>query len=292
MQLCVVSSPPVPRSDAKNANIKTNAIINTNTSSDRIDSQDQGAFSSADVGTPISEPGVPPEITGSRLPGASRLPGPRERALESGFAVIGDADLLAIVLGTGFAGRHVTLVSAALLEQYGGLEGLARVGASSLAQHPGLGLAKALRISGALELGRRAFQQAMRPREPLRTSASVAAYFAPRLCHLDHEELWVISLDGRNAVRGTRRVAQGGLHGCSVAPRDILRAALADAASAILLVHNHPSADPTPSMEDLAMTKTVAEAAAVVGMPLLDHVIIGASGRYASLLDLGAMTQR
>ncbi|HLM76257.1 MAG TPA: DNA repair protein RadC [Polyangiaceae bacterium] len=246
----------------------------------------------ADVGSAIPEVTALPELTGSPPPGKTSFPGPRERALEAGFAVIGDADLLAIVLGTGCAGRHVTQVSAALLEQFGGLEGLARVGASSLAQHPGLGLAKALRISGALELGRRAFQQAMRPREPLRTSASVAAYFMPRLCHLDHEELWVIALDGRNAVRGTRRVAQGGLHGCSVAPRDILRAALADAASAILLVHNHPSADPTPSMEDLAMTRAVAEAAAVVGMPLLDHVIIGASGRYASLLDLGAMPQR
>jgi DNA repair protein RadC len=86
-------------------------------------------------------------------------------------------------------------------------------------------------------------------------------------------------------------VAQGGLHGCSVHPRDILRAALADAASAILLVHNHPSADPTPSMEDLAMTRMIAEAAAIVGTPLLDHVIIGASGQYASLLDLGVLSQ-
>lgn len=268
MQLCAVSSPPPPT--AKNTE----------------------GISLDDLGLPIPEAAVPPGLIGPSPLDKTRLPGPRERALEAGFAVLGDADLLAIVLGTGCAGRHVTLVSAALLEEFGGLEGLARAGPSSLAQHPGLGLAKALRIAGALELGRRAFQQAMRPREPLRTSASVAAYFMPRLCHLDHEELWVIALDGRNAVRGTRRVAQGGLHGCSVAPRDILRAALADAASAILLVHNHPSADPTPSMEDLAMTKTVADAAAVVGMPLLDHVIIGASGRYASLLDLGAMTQR
>jgi DNA repair protein RadC len=232
----------------------------------------------------------PPDAAASAAPAKPTMPGPRERALEGGFAVISDADLLAIVLGTGCSGRHVTLVAADLLERYGGIEGVARAGPASLAQHPGLGLVKALRISAGLELGRRAFQHAMRPREPLRTSASVAAYFTPRLGHLDHEELWVIALDGRNAVRGTRKVAQGGLHGCSVHPRDILRAALSDAASAILLVHNHPSADPTPSMEDLAMTRMVAEAAAIVGTPLLDHVIIGASGKYASLLDLGILS--
>lgn len=272
MQLCLVSSPPAPRgrplSDALAAPAAPAAPL------------------------PEQEPSALPATAPSTPPNDPGMPGPRERALEAGFAVLGDADLLAIVLGTGCAGRHVTRVSADLLERFGGLEGLSRAGPSSLAQHPGLGLAKALRISGALELGRRAFQQAMRPREPLRTSAAVAAYFVPRLCHLDHEELWVVALDGRSAVRGTRRVAQGGLHGCSVAPRDILRAALADAASAIVLVHNHPSSDPTPSMEDLAMTRTVGDAAAVVGMPLLDHVIIGASGRYASLLDLGVIAQR
>lgn len=203
--------------------------------------------------------------------------------------MIGDADLLAILLGTGFTGRPVTVVAAALLDRFAGLEGLARVGPGALAQHPGLGVAKALRISAAIEVGRRACQQAMRPREPLRTSASAALYFAPRLGHLDHEEMWVAALDGRNALRGSRRVSQGGMHGCSISARDILRAALADAASSILLVHNHPSGDPTPSMEDLAMTRMVADAASIVGTPLVDHVIIGAGGKYASMLDLGVI---
>src|SRR5687768_8083697 len=103
MQLCVVSSPPSPKPESPTD------------------------FLPADLGSPIPEPVVFPEIAGSPPPGEPKLPGPRERALESGFAVIGDADLLAIVLGTGCAGRHVTVVSAALLEQFGGLEGLARV---------------------------------------------------------------------------------------------------------------------------------------------------------------------
>lgn len=216
--------------------------------------------------------------------------GPRERALESGFESLGDADLLAIVLGTGVSGQPVMLVAAALLHRFAGLDGLSRVGPGALAQHPGVGLAKALRIAASVELGRRVCQQSLRMREPMRTSAHVATYFAPRLAHLDHEEMWVAALDGRNALRGVRKVSQGGLHGCAVSARDILRAALADAASSILLVHNHPSGDPTPSLEDLGMTKMVSDAAAVVGTPLVDHVILGASGRYTSLLDLGVLS--
>jgi DNA repair protein RadC len=102
----------------------------------------------------------------------------------------------------------------------------------------------------------------------------VADWFIRRVGPLAHEELWVLSLDGRNGLRGARRVSQGGLHGYSVAARDILRAALADAASKMVLIHNHPSGDPDPSVEDIVLTRTVSRAAAAVGTPLTDHVII------------------
>jgi DNA repair protein RadC len=213
--------------------------------------------------------------------------GPRERALDEGVAALGDGDLLAVLLGTGLAGQPVALVAGALLDRFGGLGGLARVGPAALAAHPGVGLAKALRLAAALELGRRHAARTSSPREPVRTSAEVAARFGPRLGSLDHEEMWVLSLDGRNHLRGSRKVAQGGLHGCSVTARDILRVALADAASAIVLVHNHPSGDPTPSLEDVAMTRAVADAASIVGVPLVDHVVLASGGRHASLLDLG-----
>ncbi len=215
--------------------------------------------------------------------------GPRERALVEGVGALGDAELATVLLGTGCAGRPAALVAAGLIERFGGLAGLARLGPAAIADHPGVGLAKALRFAAAIELGRRVACRAAEPRAPVRTSAEVAAFFAPRLGALDHEEMWVLALDGRNHLRGARRVAQGGLHGCAVAARDIVRAALADAASAIVLVHNHPSGDPTPSVEDVAMTRAVAEAAAVVGVPLVDHVVVVASGRYASLLDLGVL---
>jgi len=117
----------------------------------------------------------------------------------------------------------------------------------------------------------------------------VAEYLAPRADSPDVEQLWVLSLDGRNGLRGLRCVARGGRHGCAVTAREILCCALGDAASAIVLAHNHPSGDPTPSDEDVAMTRAVARAGDVVGIPVLDHVIVTASGRYASLLDQGLL---
>lgn len=215
--------------------------------------------------------------------------GPRERALAEGVGSLGDSDLLAVVLGTGLPGRPVAMLSAALLQHFAGLEGLARLGPHALAEHPGLGLAKALRVAAAIELGRRAQERAARPRHPVRTSAAIASWCAAHLGPLEHEQMWVVSLDGRNGMRGARRVAQGGMHGCSVSARDILRAALADAAAALVLVHNHPSGDASPSPEDVEMTRAVLAAGLVVGVPLVDHVILTPDGHYASLLDLGVL---
>jgi DNA repair protein RadC len=213
--------------------------------------------------------------------------GPRERALDDGVSALGDAELLAVLLGTGTQGRPVGLVAAGLLERAGTLEALARCGPRVLAEHPGVGLAKAVRLAAGFELGQRVSARVARPRETLRSSAEVAAWFTPRLGALVHEEMWVISLDGRNGLRGSRRVAQGGLHGCSIAARDVLRVAMLDGASSFVLVHNHPSGDPTPSVEDVHLTQRVLEAAMVVGTPLVDHVIVTAAGKHASLLDRG-----
>jgi DNA repair protein RadC len=217
------------------------------------------------------------------------MAGPRERAIEGGIGSLPDADLTAILLGTGVSGRRVMQLAVDLLDRFGGIEGLAQLGPTVLAEQPGVGWVKALRIAAALELGRRFGQRAIRPRTPMRTSAAVAAWSAARLGLFAHEEMWALSLDGRSALRGARRVAQGGLHHCTVSPRDVLRAAIADAATALVLVHNHPSGDPTPSGEDVTMTQTVASAAAVMGIPLVDHVIITGDGRHCSMLDLGVL---
>ena len=212
---------------------------------------------------------------------------PRERGLSDGFDTLADFELLAVLLGTGEKGRPVQRVSADLLEHWGGLVGLSRSGPHALAETPGVGLAKAARIAAGFELGRRVLMRSCgAPRLNLASSAEVARWARVRLSNLDHEQLWMLALDGRNGLRAARRVAEGGLHGCAVDPRDILRAALREAASAFVLVHNHPSGDPAPSDEDIGLTQMVARAASVLGTPLVDHVIVGGGG-HASLFDLG-----
>lgn len=213
--------------------------------------------------------------------------GPRERAVEAGVESLGDAELVAIVLGTGCAGLPVTVLAAELLELHGGVGGLARTGIGDLADHPGMGQAKGARLAAAVELGRRAVFAASLDASPkLPDRAAVEAWARPRLSTLDHEELWVLVLDGRHGLRAARRAASGGVHGLHVGVRDVLRAALREAASAIVLVHNHPSGDPAPSDEDVAFTQAVAEGAAAVGTPLLDHVVV-ARRRASSMLELG-----
>jgi DNA repair protein RadC len=213
--------------------------------------------------------------------------GPRERAAEVGVESLGDAELVAIVLGSGCAGLPVGTLAASLLDEHGGVGGLARAGLGELAQSEGLGVAKGARLAAAIELGRRAvFAASLQASPRLPDRDAVEAWARPRLATLDHEELWVLALDGRHGLRAARRVASGGIHGMHVGARDVMRVALREAASAFVLVHNHPSGDPTPSDEDVAFTRTVAEAAVIVGTPLLDHVVI-ARRRATSMLELG-----
>jgi len=226
-----------------------------------------------------------PEPVRETLP----APGPRERAVEQGVPALGDDDLLAIVLGTGLTGCHVTRLARDLLERLGGVEGIARLGAPVMAEIPGVGLAKALRLAAGMELGRRALIRSIAPRPIVGTSSHVAALFTTRLAWKEREEIWVVSLDGRNGIRSMRRVAEGGLHSVTTLARDVLRVALQDAASGVILVHNHPSGDPTPSHTDCTMTDDVVQAGRAVGVPLVDHVIVSSSGRYVSMLDLGLL---
>jgi DNA repair protein RadC len=201
--------------------------------------------------------------------------GPRERAIAFGVEVLGDAELLAIILGTGCQGAPVVILAQTLLEEHGGAAGLARAGMGELVQRHGIGTAKGARIAAAVELGRRAALAAsLGAPLQLPNRAAVETWARPRLATLDHEELWLLVLDGHHGLRAARRVASGGIHGLHVAPRDVLRIALREAAAGFVLVHNHPGGDPTPSQEDVAFTRLVAEAAAVVGVPMLDHVIV------------------
>ena len=207
----------------------------------------------------------------------------------SGPAAFSDAELLALLLGTGADGCSALALSTALLDAAGGLAGIRRLGAHGLAAHRGVGPAKAARIVAALELGHRAAIHELSERVEVLTSfEAVVAWARPRLGALDHEEVWLLALDGKNGLRSATRVAQGGVHGCALTPRDVLRPAVRDSASAIILLHNHPSGDPTPSIDDVTMTSLLASACDVVGIQLLDHVVV-ARGGATSLRDSGAL---
>ena len=216
-------------------------------------------------------------------------PDRRERILEGGAGALADADLLAVLLGTGTAECSAATLASSILETQGGLLGLVHHGPHALAVHRGVGPAKAARVAAGVELGRRALLRSLSDeRRVFAGFDAVAEWARPRLASLEHEEVWLLALDGRNGLKSARRVAQGGLHGCALTARDVLRPALRDAATAIVLVHNHPSGDPAPSSEDVSMTRALAVACEVVGVPLLDHVVVARDGA-CSLLELGAL---
>ncbi|HET9957312.1 MAG TPA: DNA repair protein RadC [Polyangiaceae bacterium] len=217
------------------------------------------------------------------------MPDHRERALRVGVEVLSDQDLLAIVLGTGSTGEPVNLLAATLLDSEGGVTGLSRNTPHRLAGRRGIGPAKAVRLAAAFELGRRAQIHEFGP-DPLtvRHFEQVVAWARPRLATLDHEEVWLLMLDAKNGLRSVRRISQGGSHACALTARDILRPALRDGASAIVLIHNHPSGDPTPSPEDVEMTKNVMAACDVVGLALFDHVVVARRGA-CSMFEAGTL---
>ena len=209
----------------------------------------------------------------------------RERALESGLEPLSAAELLAIVLGTGTQGQTALELAHRLLERASGVDGLARLTPHGITELRGLGLAKATRVAAALELGRRVALSALSERPTVLSSFdAVVAWARPRLAGLEHEEVWLLSMDGRHALKSARQISRGGQHGCALTTRDVLGPALRDAASAIVLIHNHPSGDPTPSLEDLCMTRAIASACSLMGIPLLDHVVV-ARGGASSLVD-------
>ncbi len=193
---------------------------------------------------------------------------------------LSDAELLAIILGLGLAPAGSLARAVALLKDHGGLSGLGRAGHGSLSL--AIGARRSALLVAALTLGKRGAEQASATPARLGDSAAVNAWASPRIASLEHEELWLLALDGKNGLRAARCLARGGMHGLSLAPKDVLVAALREGARSFILVHNHPSGDPTPSEDDVVFTREVAEAAAIVGAPLLDHVVVGRCG-FASV---------
>lgn len=211
----------------------------------------------------------------------------RERARELGIERLGDEELIALLVERGVPGEPLEPRVARLMREAGGIDGLASLGVTALAEDLGLGLACGARIAAAVELGVRVARRA-RELASSATSASsaedVERWGRAKLGHLAHEELWALLLDARNRVVGERLIARGGLHACATTPRDVLRPVVREAAGAFVLVHNHPGGDPCPSREDVFFTQRVAEASRAVGVALVDHVVVAREG-YVSMLE-------
>ncbi|HSB54620.1 MAG TPA: DNA repair protein RadC [Gemmatimonadales bacterium] len=214
---------------------------------------------------------------------------PRERLWTVGAAALTATELLAILLGTGDANADASVVARELLDRAGGsLRDLASRPPAELTRTRGVGGAKAARLIAAFELATRLLQE-QRPLLPrVRAPEDVAALLSPRLRDLAVEEFHVLALDSQSRVRRDVLVTRGLLNSALVHPREVFRAAIAEAAAGIIVVHNHPSGDPTPSPEDRAVTRQLAEAGKLLDLPLYDHVIL-AGDRYLSFVSAGLL---
>jgi DNA repair protein RadC len=214
---------------------------------------------------------------------------PRERLWAVGPAALTGQELLAILLGTGRAGRDALAVAGDVLERVdGSLRRLAGRPLGEVARIPGVGRSKAARLAAALELGRRVGAEREPPPERIRGPADVHRFYAPRVRDLPVEEFHVLALGSQSQVLGDLLITRGILNSSLVHPREVFRAAIAEAAAGIIVVHNHPSGDPTPSADDRAVTRQLVDAGRLLDLPVYDHVIVGGD-RYVSFAEAGLL---
>jgi len=212
---------------------------------------------------------------------------PRERLAALGPEALSDAELLALLLRTGAAGLSAREAAQALLRRHGGLRGLSRAALADLRGQTGVGEAKAAALLAAFELGRRIASTRLRPGDAIRSPGDVHRHFHPLLRDAPHERFLVLLLDGRHRVIRPVLTSQGTLTASLVHPREVFAPALREPAAAVVLVHNHPSGDPTPSREDREVTARLAAAGELLGIPVLDHVVVAEHG-YVSLREDGS----
>lgn len=222
-------------------------------------------------------------VTISKLPAAER---PRERLEHFGAAALANAELLAILLRTGTTRENVLQLATRLLAQYGGLTGLARAGFAELCQERGLGTAKVTQIKAALELGRRLVVASPETRPQVRSPADAANLIMAEMSLLEQEQLRTLLLDTKNRVLSSPTLYIGSLNTNHLRVGELFREAIRANCAAIIVAHNHPSGDPTPSPEDVQITREIVAAGEMLDIGVLDHLIIG-NQRYVSLKERG-----
>ena len=213
---------------------------------------------------------------------------PRERLWALGAPALTTVELLAILIGTGTEGRSVLDVAGRLFERGGSLRRLAQRPRAELLRAEGIGPTKAARLLAALELAGRLAREDRPPVVRIREPEDVVRVFQDRLRDLQVEEFHLLALDSQSQVLREVLVTRGLLNSSLVHPREVFRAAIAEAAAGIIVVHNHPSGDPTPSAEDRAVTQQLAAAGRLLDLPLYDHVII-AGDQFVSFAAAGLL---
>ncbi|MGH7717871.1 MAG: RadC family protein [Gemmatimonadaceae bacterium] len=214
---------------------------------------------------------------------------PRERLKALGASALSAAELLAIVVGSGSGGRPALLLGQEVLARAGGsLRRIAAEPVAALTKLNGVGTARAVAIHAALELGRRMAEEGRDEGAPMRSPKDIHAVYASRLEDLPVEEFHVAILDSQHRLERDVTITRGILNSSLVHPREVFREAICERAAAIILVHNHPSGDPTPSADDRVATEQLVAAGRLLDIPVHDHVIVG-RGRYVSFAETGLL---
>lgn len=213
---------------------------------------------------------------------------PRERLEQTGASSLRDAELLAILFRTGTQSMGAVKLAETVLSHFGGLRPLARASLEEIQQVKGIGKVKAIEIKSALELGTRLAHFTENKRPKITSSQDVVDLLMLRYKDYETEVFKCLLLNTKNDVLSTIEISKGGLDGTMADPKDVFRQAVREGATGIILCHNHPSGDPTPSPEDIQVTQRLQEAGEVLGIRVLDHIIFG-DGTYTSLKERNLM---
>lgn len=211
---------------------------------------------------------------------------PRERLAKLGPQSLSTAELLAILLRVGVVGETSVQVGQRLLQTFGGLSGLHRASFDELSSQKGVKLAKAAQIKAAIELGRRLVLESPEEKPAVHNPADAAAMVQYEMSALQQEELRVMLLDTRNRVQFVETIYRGSVNSSQVRIAEIFKAAIRRNATNLIVIHNHPSGDPTPSPDDVVITRAILQAGELLDVKLLDHIIVG-SGRFISMKERG-----
>ncbi len=213
---------------------------------------------------------------------------PRERLAKVGAEALRDAELLAILFRTGTRTMGAVALAEEIVKHFKDLRGLSRASLKELQEVKGVGEVKAIEIKAALELGKRLARHTVRERPRIFSAKDVVDLLMVDFKDCEVEEFKAVLLNTKNDVLGIVRVSRGGLDGTLASPKDVFRQAVRDGANGIIFCHNHPSGDPEPSRDDIALTKRLVEAGEVLGIKVMDHVVFG-DNRYVSLKERGLM---